>query len=1336
MAFDLINFSGSAVYKSYLNVWNGPIYFETHSPFKALADIAVTLDSGNKLDWKTTGLSPVNLSTNPSGYANTLPFFYVNHGCLDNISDINNKNKSKSELKVPITYFSNGKMFGLETILNFIRDGKEIVQDETKWNFYKDVDKFGALTSNDVNSALDAIFYYTYYQYFILNFFQVKLAILLNKKYSTPGFIFVADEKKGQVVDGIKYENGYNIYNKGAGEAPNFLNVTVDSYQKIKNKVLFGINPITTDYISSDLAEKQIIFKDNRNELLSAFAIDQVKEVFLSSISDDEVKKVINTYIKSIMYHFNLIHIILKSSIFNYLFFDKYLVNYEDIFSFKDPDNNQSRINIYNTFANSKSFKEQEQIKYISTSTRELMINLLNLVGDDQSIETIINTLIDFMESNESVLIGNYDRESFKKLLKEIHSIIYLDFSKTNQPSPNQVLNLRNYTINSNVIHSHDVILQKIYVYRTLERPTTFSDILQENNFYKVYDYKNGFSIIDNIDINTKYYYCFLSQREYDVCKEVFNRKDVSRIVQHFSSPTKILELEMISTENSTYLDYNFFQPEQEIFQRKIKNFLSKIKFGPSDEQKKLYNPDKRDFDIPDGLLSFWTKTEKEIASYDKDTGLTLKLRLASPKTKKKIDINVRHFINDQYNFGGINKSVTIDDILAFANGKKFDKNGVSSNLVPEVDLSFYKEPSSTLDGSDIPKLQKFTQPLDLKIIKTNSGNYFIANLPSIFFIPTVKNGFTSFVKNLFFKSRIEFYKSTDLPNKPTEVLIIQEQGPDLKTDGTVDLYNPISNIPLDGFFNGVVKFPYTKAVIIQEIQDNAYGFTYKNSLESKILDATPSYNITVTDSIDEGGKFSFLLNTKNVDDKTVLYWNLLPKTVINNSLQPANNDFPKLGSFSEIPSGTVTINKNAAISELIEVVSDQLTEGVEKFIVQVFTSSDKNPQSLVLESNLITINDTSKTREYSIITGKDEINEGEAIQIFVETKNVPDGTTLKWDVILKGMAGAVFTPVDKTDFNPQNVFNGTFSVSKNLTPILTFNSLEDYITEGNEYLVFRIFDSKDNFIQSKNIKINDTSKDLLTDIPFGQLGSFINPFLTFEDFQKQEQILAKQYNNIYYIDSTTRNLKKAIYNKGVWTGKTDDLGSSGILGSKTNPFASYNEWFNSTDKLKYEDSYYVNTAQPNPDYKLILAKTDQKNNYISPTTRNKNYTPDQGVYLPAKPVGNKPLRPTDGKNLNLTDPSLKSWQAIVVGSLPGQPVYFYDQNKNIYPRAYTSDSNWAAAAVHAGLIKVGEKAIIVFEYVGSVKPFSANTNNGVTSTPYGNNWDTYNISLVRKLPK
>jgi uncharacterized repeat protein (TIGR02543 family) len=63
----------------------------------------------------------------------------------------------------------------------------------------------------------------------------------------------------------------------------------------------------------------------------------------------------------------------------------------------------------------------------------------------------------------------------------------------------------------------------------------------------------------------------------------------------------------------------------------------------------------------------------------------------------------------------------------------------------------------------------------------------------------------------------------------------------------------------------------------------------------------------------------------------------------------------------------------------------------------------------------------------------------------------------------------------------------------------------------------------------------------------------------------------------------------------------------------------------------------------------------------------------------------------------------------------------------------YTTDSTLAAAAVHAGLIGVGDTAVIRRTVLGELNNFTGSSNNGIISSSYNSSWCAVQLSIVSK---
>jgi hypothetical protein len=109
-----------------------------------------------------------------------------------------------------------------------------------------------------------------------------------------------------------------------------------------------------------------------------------------------------------------------------------------------------------------------------------------------------------------------------------------------------------------------------------------------------------------------------------------------------------------------------------------------------------------------------------------------------------------------------------------------------------------------------------------------------------------------------------------------------------------------------------------------------------------------PTYSIAIVNPssnvIPEGGSGTYRVNTTNVGNGTVLYWNIT-------NLTTSNSDFT-------VRSGTIAINNNTG-TFTISAVADLTTEGQEAFTVNIRTGSTSGPR---VTSTSTTIGDTSTT--------------------------------------------------------------------------------------------------------------------------------------------------------------------------------------------------------------------------------------------------------------------------------------------------------------------------------------------------------------------------------------
>jgi hypothetical protein len=740
----------------------------------------------------------------------------------------------------------------------------------------------------------------------------------------------------------------------------------------------------------------------------------------LTSLSEETSSRIVKNYINSVAEYFNLVHYVLKNAIIDFEFYKKYSSSENDIFS----DYKQNLLILLNY----GSYKDNLNAVNLAVYTKELLINLLNLVGDENSVNNLSNTFLDFLEENEPQIVGNYNREELFNIFKQLNQAAYDTFK---EPTPQKMLPsnngkvktslvVSNITFNDQAVHSNDLILQRVYVYRTNEKPSTYEDILQDEKLYKILDLEldtaklipktieDNVTLIDDIQANTKYYYCFLSERDYDVYQEVLKLYEGSRIVKHFSSPTKVLELEMISTDNSTYLDYSFYTPEQKEFYNKTKNFLSKIKVSASDLQK-TYDPELERFVPPKGSMQLWDNTVKRVDSYDLGKGLTVKLRLSSPKTNKKIDLNLRYFLNDFPNFLDKNQVITIDDLnVAFGN-KKIKE--VYSHLMPEI-LSSISDPSKK-EFVDIKyNFKSLKYNIQLPMLYLTVG---IKNPTYPTYITKLKNNITVFVGNsdrkyvpIYFNSlpQISYSEAEKIFNNPEE------------TKYLVKNYS-LDNIP--GFYDDLRKkdslpTDYLKFLkVVFNITDE-FGSTYSKDIEYSINNIIP-VSINLSDNINvinEGSSVSFILKTIGLPDGTQLFWDLEGNNIDDLDFESAeysnglNSTFRAVFGVDQVTEGKVTIFNNSALLK-ITTSKDLRTDGQKTFFVNVRSAPANvlGGGDIIAVSPSVTVNDTSiKLPVFSFVSNSintsNSLNEGEILDLIIQSKDVNSQDEYYWEVVGK----------------------------------------------------------------------------------------------------------------------------------------------------------------------------------------------------------------------------------------------------------------------------------------------------------------------------------------------
>jgi hypothetical protein len=149
------------------------------------------------------------------------------------------------------------------------------------------------------------------------------------------------------------------------------------------------------------------------------------------------------------------------------------------------------------------------------------------------------------------------------------------------------------------------------------------------------------------------------------------------------------------------------------------------------------------------------------------------------------------------------------------------------------------------------------------------------------------------------------------------------------------------------------------------------------DSSRSPIL--TKTYAISGPVQAPEFSTVRFTINTTNVTNGTLLYYNITGTNIDLSDVSSLNGSF-------EI------IEQNAILD--IDLTKDEITEGNEIFTLSVYT--DFGYTNAVTSTNLI-IQDTSLTPTYNISPSSIEVPEGGTIEFTVITTNLLNGTKLYW---------------------------------------------------------------------------------------------------------------------------------------------------------------------------------------------------------------------------------------------------------------------------------------------------------------------------------------------------
>lgn len=213
---------------------------------------------------------------------------------------------------------------------------------------------------------------------------------------------------------------------------------------------------------------------------------------------------------------------------------------------------------------------------------------------------------------------------------------------------------------------------------------------------------------------------------------------------------------------------------------------------------------------------------------------------------------------------------------------------------------------------------------------------------------------------------------------------------------------------------------------------DSTSGTIVGTSSQVTITDVAQSESIAQTaTSIDEGGTVIFTVSTSGYPTGSTFYWTT---EVTSGGITAADfNDGSLSGTITTNSGGQATINRN--------LVSDRISEGIEKFKIQIRTGSTGGP--IILTSNEVAINDTSvdiganangKTfgpvnvnrdgggtnaaSDWYTICGMDNLPDGSKVALFIDTSGSMTMSTIQasYDLLVSKLNAKSITIISVTN--------------------------------------------------------------------------------------------------------------------------------------------------------------------------------------------------------------------------------------------------------------------------------------------------------------------------------
>ncbi|MEB3241903.1 MAG: choice-of-anchor U domain-containing protein, partial [Synechococcus sp.] len=273
-----------------------------------------------------------------------------------------------------------------------------------------------------------------------------------------------------------------------------------------------------------------------------------------------------------------------------------------------------------------------------------------------------------------------------------------------------------------------------------------------------------------------------------------------------------------------------------------------------------------------------------------------------------------------------------------------------------------------------------------------------------------------------------------------------------------------------------------------------------------------PVYDVVTSfDGVDEGGLLSFTITTEHVPQGEVLHWSLLPAG--GSALNPADFVPAQLN-------GTVQIGADGTAQISRQVAADLLTEGDERFQLQLFADAART-QSLAQSAELV-IHDLSITPlpSFALATPRRMIDEGDVLVASLTTTAVDPGTEVFWR-----LEGLDDSSVSATDLRGGQL-SGQLTTQFDGTALIRQQISLDLLDEASESMRLAIYADaqySDLLASSEELLIRDTAHPLMVAGELNALSLVYAPDQM--DLNQQNLVVDVFYDSDWFIPSGLESL-------------------------------------------------------------------------------------------------------------------------------------------------------------------------------------------------------------------